>query len=178
VSIRGHQSHSPDLYISFTFNTVARRRPIRRSRVWYPLIGNELYANSRSTNRIQALRRPGEKKHVNSNPRRHASAQPRNVFIRVIRGHQSHSLDLYIFFTFNAVAKHFPIPGSYGRYNRVVDVPHANSRSTNRSPRQRRTLLHECALSKPARHDHRRPEGVAQRLPGTGPPAHAVHRPA
>jgi len=39
-------------------------------------------------------------------------------------------------------------------------------------------LLHGCALSPPPRQSHRPQRRVIQRLPGTGPPAHAVHRPA
>ena len=57
----------------------------------------------------------------------------------------------------NTIAEYFPIPGSYARYNRVVEVSHAYSRSTNRSPRQRSQPRHECALSPPARQTAARP---------------------
>ena len=75
---------------------------------------------------------------------------------------------LFVSFLINTVARDGQNRGSYGLYNVIGDVPRANSRSTSRIPRQRRSLprpqiratqaplLHECARSKPARQNHRR----------------------
>ena len=74
------------------------------------------------------------------------------------------------------IAKRFPNPGLYGRYNGVGEIPDANSRPTSRLPRQRRSLarpqrpgrqaprLHVCAFLTSARQSRRRPKGVARSL--------------